>query len=169
MNPAFVVSVSFPETPEMAPSQPFGKIRTGLLRTQAFLEEVKDCYLRTIWAPFSPTVQEVLRAARARQPKALTYALSEALMNGDTAQEVESALRHADLDYWLIGVKKDLSTLHTSWTPEEEPILVIAMNFYESMLMTVFKDPGSYTANFERIARAWPIPCDCHPNRPAKK
>jgi len=138
-------------------------------REQQLLNEVETCCASVIYASDpSQDVQAFIRAVGTRNIKLINSAFADALHKGVTAKEMETTLRIGDVDFWLVGVKKDQSIPPFDWSPEEEPILCIAMNTYETIAGTLFKDTGAYTANFNRLNKGWPLPCDCHPRRPTQ-
>jgi hypothetical protein len=151
------------------PKQMFGRIRLSIQRTQQLLDEVELCCAPIIHgSPPSQDLMVFLRVVQTGNPQLMVSALADALHKGVTAEEMETALRIGDQNLWLLGTKKDLSVPLSGWAPDEEPILCMAVNPFEEVAGTVFKERGSYTANFNRLNKAWPLPCDCHPKRPTK-
>jgi hypothetical protein len=135
---------------------PFEGMELQIARCQQLLTEVKKCCGNAGRGIPLPVYETFLNLVATAHPQKLVPALTVAVQAGARPQLMEELLRFRNLDCWLVAVDgtKDGLPCHA---------LTMTLNYGDALARTYFKEPGSYTKNFETLEKAVLLPCACHP------
>lgn len=145
--------------------EPFYHSRAQVKRSVAFLKEIEECCGEPPVDGWSEIHQTFLRAMQNRRCSA--SAITVALQAGATAQSLEKLLRTQDIECWLIATDRNSregQALHVSEElGEGVPLMTFTFSRFSTLGATLFKEPNSYTENFNKLLYAKQPACNCHP------